>query len=69
MTAMKYDKLLKAKLAEQNDRTVFTIECWIRDGNAILTTAANLAIIKEHFGLLEGTEILESETIEATTKE
>lgn len=59
ITAMKYDKGLKAKLAEHNERSVFTIECWLRDENPILTTATNLAIIKDHFGLLEGTEVLE----------
>lgn len=64
LTAMKFDKELKGKLALHNERSVFTIECWIRDENVLLTTASNLDIIKNHFGLLEGTEILEVVPIE-----
>ena len=64
LTAMRFDKELKGKLAAHNDRSVFTIECWIRDENVLLTTATNLAIIKDHFGLLEGSEILERDLID-----
>ena len=63
LTAMRFDKELKGKLAAHNNRSVFTIECWIRDENALLTTATNLAIIKDHFGLLEGSEVLEVESV------
>lgn len=64
LTALLTNKELKAKLASQNQRSIGTIERWLRNEDDILTTATNLAVIKDHFGLLEETEILEKDSMQ-----
>ena len=61
MISMKNDPEIRQKLAEANKVNPTTIQSWLRNNDPLLTTAMNLAIIKNHFGLLEGTEILEVE--------
>lgn len=60
LNSLRFDKGLKQKLATANACEIGTIERWIRSENVRLTTTLNLAILKSHFGLLEGTEVIES---------
>lgn len=59
LNSLRFDKGLKQKLAAANKCEIGTIERWVRDENVKLTTTQNLAILKNHFGLLEGTEVIE----------
>ncbi len=64
LNALKNDSLIKQKLAERNEVSLATIERWLRGENMLLTAATNLSLIKDHFGLLEASEILESRGVE-----
>ena len=59
LISMKNDPEIRRKLAEANNVEPPTIQAWLRQNNPLLTTAANLSVIKNHFGLLEASEILE----------
>ena len=48
---VKKDDELKLKIAKANDVKWDTVTRWLREDDVILTTATNLAIIKEHFKL------------------
>lgn len=45
------DDELKLKIAQANQVKVDTVNRWLREDDITLTTATNLAIIKEHFKL------------------
>lgn len=63
MSAMRVEPSLRQKLATANNCSLFTIGQWIRKDNAILTTATNLEIIRDHFNLADTDELLEVEPI------
>ncbi len=65
MISMKNDPAIRQKLAEANKVLPTTIQSWLRNEDPLLTTAMNMDIIKNHFGLLQGTQILEQEPIGA----
>lgn len=54
------DDALILKLAEINDVRFASVERWLRTNSIALTTATNLTLIRQHFGLPE-TEILTTE--------
>jgi hypothetical protein len=45
------DDELKLKLAKANNVKVDTVNRWLREDDVMLTTATNLAIIRDHFKL------------------
>lgn len=45
------DDELKLKIAKANQVKVDTVNRWLREDDVTLTTATNLALIKEHFKL------------------
>jgi hypothetical protein len=45
------DDELKLKIAQANQVKVDTVNRWLREDDVMLTTATNLAIIKEYFKL------------------
>lgn len=45
------DDELKLKIAQANQVKVDTVNRWLREDDVTLTTATNLAIIREHFKL------------------
>lgn len=61
---IKSNTLAKNLLAVKMNRSVHTIEKWIKDNDIMLTTADALEVIKQETGLTDE-EILEKE--EATT--
>lgn len=65
LISLRNDKPAREMLADKNGVPVRTMQDWLRDNHPMLTTAMNLAILKEHFGLLETSELLERELIEA----
>jgi hypothetical protein len=65
LISMKNDPEIRNKLASSNKVTATTIQSWLRNEDKLLTTHANLAVIKEHFGLLEVSELLEIESVGA----
>jgi hypothetical protein len=65
LISMKNDPEIRMKLAIANGVAPATIQAWLRAKDPLLTTASNLAIIKNHFGVLDVAEILEQETIES----
>ena len=45
------DDELKLKIAKANQVKVDTVNRWLREDDVMLTTATNLAIIRDHFKL------------------
>jgi hypothetical protein len=56
---------LKNLLALEFNRSVFTIQKWIAEGNIILTTPSATAIIKEETGLTDQEILEEGEPVHA----
>lgn len=65
--AIKESTRLKTRLALAMNRSVYTIDVWLKDNSDDLTKAAALAVIREETGLTDS-EILENETAEVTGK-
>ena len=57
---IRLDDELVIKIAKANGVRFSSVERWLRDNSQKLTTATNLSIIRDHFGLPE-TEILTTE--------
>jgi hypothetical protein len=56
------DDELKLKLAKANEVKVDTVNRWLREDDVILTTATNLAIIRDHFKLPKSYQLTEEAT-------
>jgi hypothetical protein len=61
---IKKDDELKLKLAKTNMVKVDTVNRWLREDDMILTTATNLEIIRNHFDLSKGEEMLQEKELQ-----
>jgi len=65
------DEDLKMGIARANGVKMSSVDRWLKDGDEVLTTFRNLAILKRHFGVLEAQELLEDSFVKlavATTR-
>lgn len=62
------DDELVLKIAQANQVKVDTVKRWFREDDVMLTTATNLAIIKDHFKLPAKYVMTQDKQIEPATK-
>lgn len=63
LISMRNDPEMRKKLASANGVEPSTIQAWLKRNDPLLTTVTSLSVMKDHFGLLEMSELLEQESI------